>query len=109
MKNLLFKLLWNSWLYIHDDIYSHHTKYWWVNAKHLKPKNYSWITPCDSGDKDAWNYHTWNNRRLDYIIRRKLGLSCKRNPFTLKYSRHWANMCEKHESFIRWLEIKLNY
>ena len=109
MKNLLFKLLWNSWLYIHDDIYSYRTNYWHPAFKKAKQKKYDWITPCDSGDKDAYEYHTWNNRRLDYKIRRKLGWSCKRNPFTQKYNRHWASMCETYERFIRWLECKLNY
>lgn len=109
MKNLLFKLLWKSWLYIHDDIYSYRTEYWHPVFKKPKPKIYSWISPCDSGDPEGWEYHTYNDRRLDYKIRRKLGLSCKRNPFTQKYSKRWQYMCETYERFIRWLEWKLDY
>ena len=109
MKHLLFKLLWKSWLYIHDDVYRYGTKYWWIGFKHPKPKNYSWVTPCESGDKDVWEYHTFYNKRLDYKIRRKLHLCCKQNPFTKTYNGRWQNMCHGYETFIRWLECKLNY
>tara|TARA_R110002124_G_scaffold82724_2_gene217106 strand:+ start:283 stop:612 length:330 start_codon:yes stop_codon:yes gene_type:complete len=108
MKNLLFKILWKSWLYIHHDVYGYSTDYWWIGAKHLTPKNYDWITPCESGDKDAWNYHTYHNRRLDYKIRRKLHLCCKANHNKI-YNGRWQNMCHGYESFIRWLECKLHY
>ena len=108
MKNLLFKILWKSWLYIHHDVYGYSTDYWWIGAKHLTPKNYDWITPCESGDKDAWNYHTYHNKRLDYRIRRKLHLCCKANHNKI-YNGRWQNMCHGYESFIRWLECKLHY
>ena len=108
MKNLLFKILWKSWLYIHHDVYGYKTDYWWIGAKHSTPKNYDWITPCESGDKDAWNYHTYHNRRLDYKVRRKLHLCCKANHNKI-YNGRWQNMCHGYETFIRWLECKLNY
>ena len=53
MKNLLFKLLWGLWFYIHDDIYSYRTNYWHPAFKKARQKKYDWVTPCDSGDKDA--------------------------------------------------------
>ena len=108
MKNLLFKILWKSWLYIHHDVYGYRTDYWWIGFKHPKPKNYDWITPCESGDKDVWNYHTYHNKRLDYKIRRKLHLCCKANHNKI-YNGRWQNMCHKYESVIRWLEYKLDY
>ena len=108
MKHLLFKLLWKSWLYIHNDVYGYSTDHWWIGFKHPKPKNYDWVTPCESGDKDSWNYHTYHNRRLDYKIRRKLHLCCKANHNKI-YNGRWQNMCHGYESFIRWLECKLHY
>ena len=95
-------------MYIHHDVYGYSTDYWWIGAKHLTPKNYDWITPCESGDKDAWNYHTYHNRRLDYKVRRKLHLCCKANHNKI-YNGRWQNMCHGYESFIRWLECKLHY
>jgi len=107
MKHLLFKLLWKSWLYIHDDVYSSKTEYWWVGATHSKPKNYDWVKPCESGDGSS-HYHTYLDKRLDYKIRRKLHLCCKANHNKI-YNGRWQNMCHKYETFIRWLEFKLNY
>ena len=107
MKHLLFKLLWKSWLYIHDDVYSSKTNYWWVGATHSKPKNYDWVEPCESGDGSS-HYHTYLDKRLDYKVRRKLHLCCKANHNKI-YNGRYQNMCHGYETFIRWLECKLNY
>ena len=58
--------------------------------------------------------YTYRNRRLDYKIRRLFHLSCKAkfNKHCTKhniYNGYWQRMCEKYESFIRWLEYKLDY